>query len=185
MKSKAILSLLAVIIIVVGGYFVYDRNNKQAKAPVVDTPAQEELNGQNQAAATPTPEQATTSPAPAAAKKPAATETTQGTYSDGSEAEGMAPDILVTEIVYDGSTFSPASVDIKVGDIVVFRNKGTSSFWPASAPHPTHTNYPEFDAGKAIASGGKWQFQFGKTGSWKYHDHLNPNATGVVNVTAR
>ncbi len=103
-------------------------------------------------------------------------------YSSGEE-ETQNPDIQVVAINYDGKEFSPVSVNIKVGDYVIFYNKGTSAFWPASGPHPTHTSYPEFDAKKAIDAGGKFQFEFTKTGTWSFHDHLNPSAKGTVIVT--
>ena len=101
------------------------------------------------------------------------------------KASNMAPDILVVQVNYDGKKFDPASVDIKVGDIVIFKNNSDGAMWPASAPHPSHTAYPEFDAKEAIDPGGKWQFKFEKVGSWKYHNHSNPSAFGVVNVTEK
>ena len=56
------------------------------------------------------------------------------------------------------------------------------SFWPASNIHPTHMIYPEFDAKRPVASGKDWSFTFTKKGTWRYHDHLNPEATGTVVV---
>ena len=85
-------------------------------------------------------------------------------------------------ITYTDSGFSPTALTIKVGDTVVFKNNGGEDFWPASGPHPTHTNYPEFDAKKAISSGGSYSFTFTRTGSWKYHNHLNPGSTGTITV---
>ncbi|MBI4151358.1 hypothetical protein HY496_00165, partial [Candidatus Woesearchaeota archaeon] len=62
--------------------------------------------------------------------------------------------------------------------------------------HPTHTVYPHsgiekcgtadegmiFDACRALAQGETFSFIFTETGSWKYHDHLNPRKTGTVIV---
>ena len=117
--------------------------------------------------------------------EPKATNTTptteaQGTYSTGEE--GMAPDVLVIQVSYDGSKFEPASVDLKVGDIVIFKNNSDGDFWPASNDHPTHTLYSEFDAKQPISPGGKFQFKFEKAGSWGFHDHLHPQFRGVINV---
>lgn len=93
------------------------------------------------------------------------------------------PQAPVTKTVtYSASGFSPQSVTIKAGDTVVFKNTSGRDFWPASGPHPTHTNYPEFDAKKNVASGSSYSFTFTKTGSWKYHDHLNPALTGTIIV---
>ena len=54
--------------------------------------------------------------------------------------------------------------------------------WVASAPHPTHTNYPGFDAKQGVASGEKYSFTFDKAGSWNYHDHLIPSNFGTIVV---
>lgn len=101
------------------------------------------------------------------------------------EPPPIAPDgsdVAVFQVTYDGTSFSPASVTIKNGDVVVFKNASSDSFRPASDPHPTHTNYPEFDAKQPIAAGGTYQFKFTKSGTWGYHNHLNPSATGTIIV---
>lgn len=78
-------------------------------------------------------------------------------------------------------TLNPQGLDkkevtIKVGDYVEFRNSDLKDRWPASAPHPQHTDYPEFDPKAGIKPGEVWRFQFTKAGTWKFHDHLNaPN----------
>ncbi len=176
--------IIIVCMIAVAGIYYYGKTSKPAKAPAVESSS----NSQNQkeisenaktAAGTP----AATSSAPAA--KTAAKTTTKSshaTYSSG-EGDAFGPDVLVKEVVFDGSRFSPQSVDIKVGDIIIFKNNSSQSFWPASDPHPTHTAYPEFDAKEPIPAGGKFQFQFAKAGTWGYHNHLNPSITGVVNVS--
>jgi len=105
-----------------------------------------------------------------------------GTFSSG-EDQGGEPDIQVVEVDFNGTSFTPASVNIKAGDYVIFTNKSSVNFWPASDPHPTHTDYPGFDAKKSIAPGGDYKFQFLKPGDWGYHDNLNPGITGTVNVS--
>ncbi len=85
-------------------------------------------------------------------------------------------------VTYTASGFSSASAAIKAGDTVVFKNTSGQNFWPASAIHPTHALYPEFDAKRAISSGGTYSFTFTRTGSWKYHNHLNPADTGTITV---
>ena len=85
-------------------------------------------------------------------------------------------------VTYTANGFSPASITIKAGDTVIFKNNSAADFWPASGPHPTHTNYPEFDAKKAISAGSSYSFTFTKVGSWKYHNHLSPSLTGTITV---
>ena len=94
------------------------------------------------------------------------------------------------EIVFTDSGFSPSVLTVKAGTTVVFKNNSLKDFWPASAKHPTHDVYPIkggcigsiFDACKAIAPGGQWEFKFDVLGSWAYHDHLNPTFFGKVIV---
>lgn len=49
-------------------------------------------------------------------------------------------------VTYTDSGFSPNNLTIKNGQTVTFKNEGPGDMWVASAPHPTHTDYPEFDA---------------------------------------
>lgn len=79
--------------------------------------------------------------------------------------------------------FSPRELTIGKGDTVTFTTKRSTSFWPASDIHPTHTIYPEFDPRKPIGPQERWSFQFEKVGQWRYHDHLAPYFTGTIIVT--
>ena len=97
-------------------------------------------------------------------------------------ADTSTPVPSTKTVTYTTSGFSPGSLTIKTGDTVVFKNNSAADFWPASGPHPTHTNYPEFDAKKAISAGVSYSFTFTRTGSWKYHNHLNPTLTGTITV---
>jgi plastocyanin len=85
-------------------------------------------------------------------------------------------------VTYSDSGFSPASITVKVGDTVTFKNQSGKSMWVASAPHPTHTAYPEFDAKKGVAMGESYMFTFTKAGTWEYHNHLNPTSFGTIVV---
>ena len=79
-------------------------------------------------------------------------------------------------------SFDPPSLDIKQCTKVTFKNVDVKEHWPASDFHPTHGIYPEFDPLKGVEAQGEWSFIFDRLGSWKYHDHLNPQVHGVVNV---
>lgn len=87
------------------------------------------------------------------------------------------------EISMTDSGFSPATLTVKKGSTVVFKNNSTKARWPASAPHPTHTDYPGFDPKGPLAAGESWSFKFDQVGIWKYHDHLQPTLFGSVTVT--
>ena len=99
-------------------------------------------------------------------------------------------------ITYTDQGYSPASVTIKKGDTVVWKNESAKDMWPASAMHPTHTVYPGsgfemcntseqpniFDACATISPGNSWSFKFLQLGSWKFHNHLLPTNFGTINV---
>ncbi|MDP3934756.1 MAG: hypothetical protein Q8Q46_00815, partial [Candidatus Giovannonibacteria bacterium] len=68
------------------------------------------------------------------------------------------------------------------GGKVTWVNKSQSQIWPASNPHPIHTDYPGFDASRGLANGESYSFTFDKVGSWNYHNHLNPGMKGEVKV---
>lgn len=107
----------------------------------------------------------------------------ENTTSNNQTAEQNAPltqnDIVV---VYTDEGFSPATMNIALGTKVTFENKSSKAFWPASGPHPEHTNYPEFDPKKAIPSGESYNFVFEKAGEWGFHDHLNSKKFGKITV---
>jgi len=108
------------------------------------------------------------------------------------------PTVLESKVTvtYSDSGYSPATITVKKGDTVVFDNKGSFSMWTASAFHPTHKAYPGsgiemcgtntlvaiFDACREYGAGESWEFQFNEAGTWKYHNHLQPNHTGTVVV---
>ena len=180
--KKTIIILAAVLLLGGVGYYLYQKN--LAQAPTVPEGDQQNIN--NQQATQPQPEQ----PSQEAPKPTGATTTKNNTaspdYAPGrfssGEGDATAPDIQVWQIDYDGMQFTPKTLNIKVGDYVIFKNNSTDGFWPASDPHPQHTGYPGFYAGKAIDAGSKYQFQFNNAGAWGFHNHLNPGATGTVNV---
>ena len=178
---------IVILLVLGGGYYLYVQNNRQALAPSEENgqSAQniDESAGADKKEETPKQDDSGVKVETGTEVKTGAGQS-EGTFSGG-EGDILAPDVLVVQVDYDGAKFSPASVDIKVGDIVIFKNNGDVGFWPASANHPMHTLYPEFDAKQSIAPGGKWQFKFEKVGAWKYHDHLNPSATGVINVASK
>jgi plastocyanin len=109
------------------------------------------------------------------------------------EDDGMVKNM----IVYSDSGYAPKELTIQAGDTVTFRNESTRMMWPASAMHPSHTEYPGssiqkcfdgsdigpvFDACQDIAQGGEWSFTFQENGSWNYHDHRRSSDWGTVNV---
>ncbi len=84
-------------------------------------------------------------------------------------------------VTITASGFSPATITISVGESVMWVNNDIKNHWPASDPHPQHTDYSGFDS-LGISSGSSWSFKFNKTGTWNYHDHNMPSRKGIVIV---
>ncbi|MBI4250375.1 hypothetical protein HY622_02195 [Candidatus Uhrbacteria bacterium] len=84
-----------------------------------------------------------------------------------------------TTILYNGNTFAPSSVTIKVGQTVVFRSTGSASMWVASDPHPVHTDLSGFDQ---QTIGEEYSFPFQKAGTYRFHNHLAPSHGGIIVV---
>ncbi len=70
-----------------------------------------------------------------------------------------------------------------MGTTITFVSDAPGAFWPASDLHPIHSVYPEFDPKRPLVQGEEWSFTFSKAGSWRFHDHLASEATGIVHVT--
>ncbi len=87
------------------------------------------------------------------------------------------------DITFDGSSYFPDDVTIQEGDTVRWTNTSSTYTQISSDPHPIHTNYPALNVG-LLASGDSITLIFPTSGTYGYHDHLLPSATGTINVVA-
>lgn len=173
MNQKHLFTAIAIVIVLIIGLFIYNNQNKPDEL-ASNTNSIQNTNIENSN---------TEKAADSAANNIDANNNSSNTNI--SPNEPTAPDgndIAVFEITYDGKTYTPSQLTIKNGDVVIFKNESDAGFWPASAPHPAHTAYPEFDPKKSIAAGQSWKFKFTKTGTWSYHDHINPSVFGKITV---
>jgi plastocyanin len=98
----------------------------------------------------------------------------------GSDGGGGGDNGDLVEITDSG--FEPSTLTVNSGDTVTFENDSSDDAWPASDVHPTHQEYPGFDAKKPLLPGESYKFTFTKTGSWGYHNHLEPDVEGTIVV---
>ncbi len=107
------------------------------------------------------------------------------TESSPTPTQQAAPQGEIVVATYNPTGLDKKEFNINKGDSIEFRNSDLKPHWPASNPHPTHTDYPEFDPKTVIKPGDVWRFTFMKAGDWKFHDHLNGRSavvSGVVHV---
>jgi len=87
----------------------------------------------------------------------------------------------VTVTISSGAVYSALNLTINSGDTIKWVNNDSQTRWPASNPHPIHTDYPGFDSG-GISPGSSWSFRFDNKGNWGWHDHTRPSITGTISV---
>jgi plastocyanin len=87
-----------------------------------------------------------------------------------------------TVVRMEADSFSPATLTVRAGETVTFENESGDDKWPASDVHPTHEEYPGFDAERAVLDGESYEFTFERRGRWGYHDHLKPDIEGTIVV---
>lgn len=141
-KSSLWIAVLIVLLVGVGGYFVFSRQPERTMESKTESVTQE-------------------------------TENTE----DGAMVENKT-----VEVIYNGTVFTPQSVTVKKGTTVKFTNQSETKMWVASSPHPQHTDLPGFDQLQGSDNGSSYEYTFEKSGSWKFHNHLNPKAFGTVVV---
>lgn len=170
MKKTTYVILAVIILLIVGAVALYQKKANNTQPSNQTTTTQTGVDSSEPAV----------QPTPQAAEQPA-------------ESGKQTAEKIITKT---DAGFSPNSITIKKGETVTWKNQSAGAFWPASAMHPTHTVYggtslsehcPDtvktaFDACQGLLVGSSWSFTFEKTGSWKYHDHLNPSHFGTVIV---
>lgn len=175
MNTRYLFGVIAAIVVLVIVFFAYNQSSHNDSMEQDEPAVTEQTEQSDDASAQPAENQEAEAVMP--------TDFVDQVNSDtGEPVMPHDPDIAVFEISYDGTNFSPSNLTIKNGDIVIFKNESSASFWPASGPHPQHTNYPEFDPKKPILAGQDWEFQFTKSGTWPFHNHLNDSVTGTITV---
>jgi plastocyanin len=87
-----------------------------------------------------------------------------------------------TVIKMEHGKFDPSELTVHVCDTVLFLNLDDEQKWPAVGPHPTHSSYPGFDAGREMKKFDYFQFQLNRTGSYSFHDHLHESVRGKINI---
>ena len=81
------------------------------------------------------------------------------------------PNTFLVQITGEG--LSVKELNIKVGDMVTFKNLDSAPHWPAAGPHPTHQICLGFDSLKGLSQNESYSFKFTEAKTCPFHDHLN------------
>jgi len=84
------------------------------------------------------------------------------------------------QITADG--FEPATLSVAPGTTVTWVNADDAPHQVASNPHPEHTDLSGLDSSQPIAAEQSYSFTFNETGTFGYHDHLQPTTNGMITV---
>ena len=153
--NKTITAAVIIAVIAVGGYFLFSGQTNQ---------------------------QETQSPA-----------TKQPTTAQPEQTPDQQPAQMPAERIvrYTRDGYVPSILTITKGGVVVFINENSQPMWTASAVHPTHNVYSGTNLGEhcpdlsgtafdQCGPGNEFRFTFTKSGTWKYHNHLNMSHTGTI-----
>lgn len=84
-------------------------------------------------------------------------------------------------LTYNGNNFSPKTLTVNSGETVTVKNDSNRTIQFDSDPHPAHTDNSELNV-DTIRAGQSKSFTATRTGTYGYHDHLNPSQEGVIIV---
>ena len=100
--------------------------------------------------------------------KTTSTTTTTSTTSSAKTTPVLAATVTITK---DG--FVPATIQVKKGSQVTWTNTDGATHQVVTDPHPAHTNLKSLDS-DPLGQGDSFTFTFEKTGTYGYHDEMNP-----------
>ena len=178
MKTSTIYLIIAAIILIAGGAYYF--MSGPTPAPTQTTPTVE-VN---------TPATTTVS----SSTQPTNETSTSTSMDTKGGPETSTPKTPAT-VTLNSSGFSPNTLTIAKGTKVTWMNAGGGKMWVASDAHPNHTQYDNTQRSEHCATGyagpipfdeckdsTSYNFTFNQTGTWKYHNHLNPAETGMIVV---
>lgn len=110
--------------------------------------------------------------------------TNKSQKSDTKTSSDQAPQQITTaNVSITASSVSPATVEIKKGQSVTWKNNDTKDHQIAADPYPTNSSLPELGKSVVLKPGDTFSYIYESTGSFSYHDNLDPyKIQGVVVV---
>ena len=161
--NEKIIGVIAVIVVIAGGWYLFSK--APVSAPQASVPTPTPIGTQNPVTSTPP----TATPAPSKVTI---------AYTD----QGFSPK-SVTMLLGTTVTFVNQSSQ-RMWVASAMHPTHTAYNGTSLSQHCPDRNNSAFDQCVAVGSGGSFSFVFNKEGTWKYHDHVSPSAFGSVTVTA-
>ncbi len=91
-----------------------------------------------------------------------------------------APPTAIVKITDKG--FEPTSLTVKKGTVVIWKASGnTKPVVVAANPYPTNDSLEGLKS-EQLGSGAEYRYKFNESGTFNYHDNLNPTVNGTVIV---
>ena len=91
------------------------------------------------------------------------------------------PVVETPNITYTSKGFVPATVSVKVGQLLRFNNGTNSTIQIESNPHPAHTDDTDLNLG-SMSAGASITITATKTGTFGVHNEFNPALAGTVTI---
>lgn len=102
------------------------------------------------------------------------------TKKTNTTAKSVTPPLAYVTISNKG--FTPSTLIVAKGTVVIWRAQGNSkTVVVASNPYPKDNDLKSLKSGQ-LGSGASYRYQFNTSGTFKYHDDLNPTTNGFVVV---
>lgn len=86
------------------------------------------------------------------------------------------------QIVYHDHGFSPPALRVPAGSEVTLKNESSKQLQFSSDPYPGATNNPELNSDIILQPGETQEMIIAHRGTWGYHNHLNPDHSGLLVV---
>lgn len=103
------------------------------------------------------------------------TSTEEGVVNEGVTIGGPTE----VAIAYSDGGFSPKTMTIQKGTVVVFTNVGGRDMWIMSGVDADNMTLPAFNQKKV---GTSYSFAFNEVGTYEYHNEAYPTHTGTIIV---
>ncbi len=82
--------------------------------------------------------------------------------------------LAAAEVAITANGFSPATIKVKKGQTVTWINRDEKAHQVESDPYPTAETLPDLKSEAPTEKGQSYSFTFEQTGTFTYHDRLNP-----------